>query len=102
MTMCQTDLTLESGITFYCKDLQAWETVQTIALVCGDNKIPAEHCAVMMRKPYADSESRIMSKYPDRLPGGTFGGGLPNFIVNRDWAQCSAGILLSPQTSAIV
>ena len=46
VTMCQTDLTLESSIKFYYKDLQAWETVQTTALVCGDNKIPAEQCTL--------------------------------------------------------
>ena len=87
VTMCQTDLTLESDINFHYKDLQAWKTVQTIALVCGDNKIPAEHSAIMMRKLYTNSESRFMTRYPDRFPGGTFGGELPNFIVKCDWAQ---------------
>ena len=61
--------------------------MQTIALVCGDNKIPAEHCAIMLRKLYTDSESRFMTKYLDRFPGGTFGGELPNFIVKCDWAH---------------
>ena len=41
----------------------------------------------MMRQLYTDSESRFMSKYPDRFPGGTFRGELPNFIVKCDWAQ---------------
>ena len=41
----------------------------------------------MMRKLYANIEARFMSKYPDRFPGGTFGGELPNFIVKCDWAQ---------------
>ena len=65
---CQTDLTLESGISFYYKDLQVWETVQTVALVCGDNKTPAEHFALMMRKLYTEGEETFMTRYPDKLP----------------------------------
>ena len=61
--------------------------MQTIALVCGDNKIPSEHCALMMRKLYTESEDTCMTRYPDKFPGGTFGGDLSNFIVKCDWAQ---------------
>ena len=28
-----------------------------------------------------------MDRYPDKFPGGTFGGKLPTFLVKCDWAQ---------------
>ena len=84
---CQTDVTLESGTSFYYKDLQAQEAVQSIALVCGNNKVPVDHATITMRNFYTDSKQIFMERHPDKFPGGTFDGGLPNFTVKSDWAQ---------------
>ena len=71
---CPTDLTLEAGISFFCKDLQPWETVQSIALVCSNNKILADHATFMMKKLYRDSEQTFMERYPENSQEGPLAG----------------------------
>ena len=87
LTKCQRDITLLSDVSFYYKDLQAWDTCQVIALVCGPNKIPSEHSTIMMRDLYKSSEATFMERYLSRFLPGTYSSELTNFLVKCDWAQ---------------